>query len=160
MIKTTDFCVICYKDYFTPEQLRSLKFGDKITFTDPIAKNLDQILIPAEKLDLLTKKEIIQRIIRSTSVQENWKKVDYLSKLVYGDSKMLNQNLHLIHKNPEIGKQLAEQIENSPQSISNLAGFTLGIFNSLNVEKLKNISELSQVIEEYTNNFKRSELIY
>ncbi|AQX27885.1 MULTISPECIES: BID domain-containing T4SS effector [unclassified Bartonella] len=152
MIKTTDFCVICYKDYFTPEQLRALKFGDKITFTAPITKNLDQILIPAEKLAPLTEEKIIERVVNNIYVQKSREEVEHLSKLVYGNSKILDQNLHLIHKNPEIGKQLAEQIENSPQSISNLAGFKIGVIKSPKRKIAeKNFFKLRQVIEKYVD---------
>ncbi|CBI76316.1 Bartonella effector protein (Bep); substrate of VirB T4SS [Bartonella clarridgeiae 73] len=152
MIKTMDSCVICHKDYLTPEQLKALKFGDKITFIAPITKNLDKILIPAEKLAPLTEKKIIETIINNIYILKNREEIEHLSKLVYGNSKILDQNLHLIHKNPETSKQLAEQIENSPQSISKFAGFKIWIIKSPKRKIAeKNFSKLSQAIEKYVD---------
>ncbi|AQX27892.1 MULTISPECIES: BID domain-containing T4SS effector [unclassified Bartonella] len=149
IVETADSCVICHKDYLTPEQIKALKPGNELSFTGPINKDLDQVLIPAEKLAPLKEEEIIKKIKNTACVQENRRKIESLSKLVYGVSEILDKNLHLIHKNPQIGEQLAEQIEKSPRSIAKLTGFKIGpIKNPRRVVAERNISELSKAIKE------------
>ncbi|MDD9330834.1 MAG: type IV secretion system effector protein, partial [Bartonella sp.] len=74
--------VLCHKDYFSPEQLKALKPNDELTFTVPINKNLDQILIPAEKLAPLKEEEIIEKIENDDYIQKSLQKIKELSKSV------------------------------------------------------------------------------
>ncbi|CBI76311.1 Bartonella effector protein (Bep), substrate of VirB T4SS [Bartonella clarridgeiae 73] len=152
IVETVDSCVICHKDYLTPEQIKALKFSDEITFTVPINKDLDQILIPAEKLAPLREEEIIKKIENATYVQKSRIKIEFLSKLVYGDPTILDKHMNLINKDPEMGQQLAEQIRNSPKSISKLEGFKIGLIRSPKREVAeRNISEFSKAIIEHVD---------
>ncbi|WCR55111.1 MAG: Fic domain protein BH13370 type [Bartonella clarridgeiae] len=150
IVETVDSCVICHKDYLTPEQIKALKPGNRVTFTVPINKDLDQILIPAEKLAPLREEEIIKKIKNTDCIKESRKGIDHLLKLVYGDPTILDKHMNLINKDPEMGQQLAEQIRNSPKSISKLAGFKIWRIRSPKRRVAeRNISILSRAITQH-----------
>ncbi|CBI76313.1 Bartonella effector protein (Bep); substrate of VirB T4SS [Bartonella clarridgeiae 73] len=151
MIETKDFCVICHKDYLTPEQLKTLKPGNQLTVTVPI-NDLNKILIPAEKLAPLTEDDIIKKIENDAGVQASRKKIEELSKLVYGNSKILNSSITLIHTNFDFGSDLSKQIINSPKSISKLLGYKiLGIRSPARKNAESNISALSTEVNKYVD---------
>ncbi|AQX27890.1 MULTISPECIES: BID domain-containing T4SS effector [unclassified Bartonella] len=149
MIETKDFCVICHKDYLTPEQLKALKPGSELTVTIPISDS-DKMLIPAERLAPLTEDYIIKKIENNSSVQTCQKKIKELSKLVYGDSEILNRNMELVHTDFEMSRDLSKRIINSPKSFSKLLGFKiLGIKSSVRKNAERNVSALSTEVDKY-----------
>ncbi|WP_407965003.1 BID domain-containing T4SS effector [Bartonella sp. C271] len=150
IIKTADSHILCLKDYFAPEQLKTLKPGGELTFTVPMKKNLDQILIPGEKLAPLKEEEIIKRTRKVDCIREHQKEIDRCLEVIYKDRMILDEHMMCIHKHPETGIQLAEQIRKSPQSISKLAGFKIWFIKSPRRKMAENsILELTQKIEKH-----------
>ncbi|WP_407965004.1 BID domain-containing T4SS effector [Bartonella sp. C271] len=150
IIETVDLYIVCCKDYFAPEQLKALKLGDKITFKIPINKNLNQILIPAEKLTSLTLEEMLKKVKDTAVLTEDWKEIKCLSKIVYGSSKVLDQSLDMINQEQGASEKIAQQILKYPQSISKLAGFKIWFIKSpKRIRAERKLSLLSRKIKEY-----------
>ncbi|WP_208436844.1 BID domain-containing T4SS effector [Bartonella tribocorum] len=116
--------IIGNKDHLTPEQLKTLKPGDKFTFTVPQTQELNKTLIPKETLPTLKKTELSQLTAEDARVHTSRQEVQQLSKIVYGSSKTLDKQMAKIMKNPDLAQQLAEKIETAPDSIAHLAGFS------------------------------------
>ncbi|MCL6230318.1 BID domain-containing T4SS effector [Bartonella bilalgolemii] len=150
MFKTADSHILCLKEYFKPEQLKTLKPGGELTFTVPMKKNLDQILIPGEKLAPLKEEEIIKWTRKADCVQKHQREIDRCLELIYQNRMVLDEHMTCIHKYPETGIQLAEQIRKSPHSISKLAGFKIWFIKSPRRRMAENnILELTQKIEKH-----------
>nr|CBI79186.1 Bartonella effector protein (Bep); substrate of VirB T4SS [Bartonella sp. AR 15-3] len=150
IIETVDLHIVCCKDYFAPEQLKALKFGDKITFKIPINKNLNQVLIPAEKLTSLTLEEMLKKVKDSAVLKEDQKEIKRLSKIVYGSSKVLDQSIDMINQEQEMSEKIAQQILEHPRSISKLAGFRIWFIKSpKRIRAERKLSLLSQKIKDY-----------
>ncbi|KEC54401.1 hypothetical protein O99_01282 [Bartonella rochalimae ATCC BAA-1498] len=150
IVETVDFYMVCCKDYFTPEQLKALKPNDEITFTVSINKDLDQILIPAEKIPPLTSEKILQKIENHIKLQNNRKEIENLSQIVYGNSKALDPSIDVINKGREVSKKIPEQILKYPRTIAKLAGFKiLGIRSPKRRTAERNLAPLSQKIKNY-----------
>ncbi|ATO57484.1 BID domain-containing T4SS effector [Bartonella sp. 1-1C] len=130
MIDTVDSYILCCKDYFTPEQLKALKPNDELNFTAPINKNLNQFLIPAEQLPPLKEEEVIEKIENNACIQESLQKIRELSKSVYDNPKILEQDISRININPKISIELSERIINSAKSIGRLKGSKIGRIKS------------------------------
>ncbi|WP_455481741.1 Fic family protein [Bartonella sp. B35(2025)] len=81
MIDVNGIFVIGNKQDLTPEQLKTLKIGDHISFTAPMAKDVQQMLIPEEKIAPLKKEEIVDRVQDDVFVQESIKKSNCYLKL-------------------------------------------------------------------------------
>ncbi|WP_413154785.1 BID domain-containing T4SS effector [Bartonella sp. cb54] len=117
-------------DYLTPEQIKTWKPGDEVTFTAPMHKDINKIFIPRENLAPLTENEISEKIENNISVQESLNEVKHLLKTVYGKSDILNTQLDIINTDPQSGSQLIEQIMQNPQSVGKIMGTNLcGIKN-------------------------------
>ncbi|PIT68831.1 BID domain-containing T4SS effector [Bartonella tribocorum] len=117
--------IIGNKYHLTPEQLKTLKPGDKFTFTVPQTQELKNILIPKGTLPPLEKTELVELIAEDADVHTSLRDIQQLSKIVYGSSKTLDKQMVAILKNPDLDQQLANQIENEPDSVARLAGFSL-----------------------------------
>ncbi|AQX28656.1 MULTISPECIES: BID domain-containing T4SS effector [unclassified Bartonella] len=159
ILKTGDnIYSIFSKDNCTPEQLKVLKIGDDCILTVPIKKNVEDTLIPKEKIPPLTKSAITENIQKDALIQQNLTQITYLSKLVYGSSKALSNQISLINTNPKAGEQLSRQIMLSPQSISKLAGIKiLGVKNSMRKKAEDNVIKLANSVENYMSSVKNAE---
>ncbi|MCZ2158944.1 BID domain-containing T4SS effector [Bartonella sp. 220] len=158
MIDAKGTFIIGDKKHLAPEQLKTLKIGDAMTFTVPRAQDLQQILIPAEKVASLTKEEIIARIKEDTSIQAKKQAIEVLCKIVYGNPHILEKKLEIIHENPLEGEKLACQIIEFPKSISKLAGINIGsIINNARARAEDNILPLCIAIDRYVDTFKQIE---
>ncbi|EJF78988.1 BID domain-containing T4SS effector [Bartonella doshiae] len=144
--------IISSKDYLTPEQLKTLKPGDKFTFTAPKAEELEKVLIPKEELAPLTKTELAEMAAETACIHTSRKQIQRLSKTVYGSSKALDKQMVEIIKDPNFGQKLIQQIESSPSSIANLAGFDfLCIKTQRRAIAEENVSLLCNAIINYTH---------
>ncbi|VEJ45902.1 Probable adenosine monophosphate-protein transferase fic [Bartonella vinsonii] len=158
MIDVKGTFIIGDKKHLAPEQLKTLKIGDAMTFTVPKAQDLQQILIPAEKIAPLTKEEIIERIKKDTSIQARKQTIEVLCKIVYGNPHILEEKLEKIHEDPLEGEKLACQIIKFPKSISKLAGINIsGIINNRRAHAKENIFPLCIAIDRYADTFKQVE---
>ncbi|UNE53785.1 BID domain-containing T4SS effector [Bartonella machadoae] len=115
--------IIGNKDYLAPEQLKTLKPGDKFTFTVPKAQDLENTLIPKEARTSLTQDEYAEMISQDACVNACREQIQKSAKIVYGSSKILNAQMEELIKNPNLSQQLATQIAKRPHSIAHLAGF-------------------------------------
>ncbi|WP_438718476.1 BID domain-containing T4SS effector [Bartonella rochalimae] len=158
VIKTDNIYTVCSKDYLAPEQLKTLKLNDEYTFTILMQQNLKNTLIPKEKFPSLTKSEITKSIIKDTCIQAKLRQIMHLSKIVYGNPKILNEQIKMITNNPKVSKQLSTQIMSSPNSIANLAG--IEIFGMKNLARKKagsHIIKLANSIDSYASAVKNVE---
>ncbi|WP_375660104.1 MULTISPECIES: BID domain-containing T4SS effector [unclassified Bartonella] len=150
--------IIGNKEHLTPEQLKTLKPGDKFTFTVPETKELESILIPEEKLAPLTKNETAQMVAEDACVHVSLKQVQKLSKIVYGNTKTLDKQMVEIIKNPSLGQQLANKIERAPSSVSRLAGFSLcGLQNQARANAKNHIGMLCTAVANFAYAVKYAE---
>ncbi|VEJ45895.1 BID domain-containing T4SS effector [Bartonella vinsonii] len=117
--------IIGNKEHLTPEQLKTLKSGERFTFTVPRTQELEKILIPEETLAPLSKSELFEKVAEDACVHTCRQQIQHLSKTIYGSSKTLDKEMVKIIKNPELGQQLSNQINRSPSSVANLVGFDL-----------------------------------
>ncbi|WP_375684732.1 BID domain-containing T4SS effector [Bartonella sp. AP1QHHD] len=142
--------IIGSKDDLTPERLKTLKPGDIITFTAPNSKELENTLIPKETLAPLTKSECAKTVALDSYVLKAQKQVRAYTKTVYGDANVLNEQIEEIIKNPELGRQFANQIKQAPHSVSPLAGFSIcGLQNPARIHARNYLDVLSLAIENY-----------
>ncbi|WP_019220049.1 BID domain-containing T4SS effector [Bartonella florencae] len=150
VIDTQGTYIIGDKDDLTPERLKSLKPGDRITFIAPKRKEFDTTLIPTEKLAPLTKSECAKMVAQTAYVLAAQKQVRQYAKTVYGDANTLNEQLEAIIKNPELGQQLVDQIRQTPHSVSPLTGFSIcGLQNQARINARTHLDALSTAIENY-----------
>ncbi|WP_375685842.1 BID domain-containing T4SS effector, partial [Bartonella sp. TT110JLCBS] len=85
--------IIGNKEHLTQEQLKTLKPGDKFTFTVPKTKELESILIPQERLAPLTENEKAEMIAEDSCVHTSLKQIQKLAKIVYGNEKILDKQM-------------------------------------------------------------------
>ncbi|EJF79038.1 BID domain-containing T4SS effector [Bartonella doshiae] len=122
--------IIGNKEHLSPKQIKTLKTGDTITFTPPMTQDLENTLIPKQTLAPLTQSKISEMVSERTHVHTARNQIQHLSKIIYGSSKALDKQMAEIFQNPDLGQQLADQIERSPRSISRLAGVDFVCFKS------------------------------
>ncbi|UTO28072.1 BID domain-containing T4SS effector [Bartonella harrusi] len=122
--------IIGNKEQLTPEQIKTLKSGDTILFTAPKAQELENTFIPRETLAPLTESEFAQRVANSAYIQAARDQIQHLSKIVYGSSKTLNEQMEDIFRNPDLGRKIAQQIKRTPHSIAPLSGVDFFFFKT------------------------------
>ncbi|WP_208432841.1 BID domain-containing T4SS effector [Bartonella taylorii] len=150
--------IIGQKEHLTPEQLKTLKPGDRITFTAPKAEELEKVLIPKEQLAPLTKSELSERIAEDASVHICREQIQKCAKIVYGSSKALNEQMMEIIRNPSFGDQLANQIERAPHSVSRLAGINLFCFqNQARANAKEHVDVLCNAVANYAHAVKQAQ---
>ncbi|WP_208436843.1 BID domain-containing T4SS effector [Bartonella tribocorum] len=139
--------IIGNKDHLTPDQLTTLKPGDEFTFSVPQTQELKNTLIPKEMLPPLGKTELAELTAEEAGVHISRKQIRQLSKIVYGSSKTLDKQMTEIIQNPDLGQQLANQIETAPDSIAHLAGFSLcGLQNQARANAKNHIDMLCNAV--------------
>ncbi|WP_332066271.1 BID domain-containing T4SS effector [Bartonella sp. CB189] len=149
-VKMDNTYIVGSIDQLKPEQYKSLKIGDKITFTVPKSKNIEEVLIPAEKLSPLRKEELFKMVSKNDAVQKARKEVQDLAKLVYGKPNILNKELDAINRVPGVGEKLPLQISRAPRTIGSLAGFSLCGLKTVGRQICEeNIWALSDKMSEY-----------
>ncbi|WP_039760549.1 BID domain-containing T4SS effector [Bartonella queenslandensis] len=150
--------IIGNKEDLTPEQLKTLKPGDKFTFTVPQTRELKNILIPEEKLAPLSKTEKAEMIAEDARVHTARNQIQQLSKIVYGNAKTLDKKMVEIIKNPALGQQLADQIEKTPDSVAHLAGFSLcGLQNQARANAKNHLEMLCSAVTNFAHAVKYAE---
>ncbi|WP_455479162.1 BID domain-containing T4SS effector [Bartonella sp. B23] len=130
VIEMGDFFVVGHKDDLPPEQVKTLKEDDYISFQKSNVQNLQEILIPPEILAPITSEELCTKIANDPYVQINRKEVERLSKIVYGNQQALTVKMDMINENPSLGRVFANQIAQNPQSICKLAGVKILCMNN------------------------------
>ncbi|WP_406604137.1 BID domain-containing T4SS effector [Bartonella gliris] len=143
--------IIGNKEHLTPEQIKTLKSGDTITFT-PTTKDLEKTLIPKETLAPLTKSELDKMVAESARVHTAQNQIQHLSKIIYGNSEALEEKMREIFRNPGSGQQLSDQIERSPSSISPLRGTSVfGLKNAMRKNAEEHVNLLCSAITNYAD---------
>lgn len=113
------------------EQSKTPKPSNGMNFKVQIVEEHEDILIPEKQLAPLTEEELLKRVRESSCVCTSQEQIQHLSRVVYGNSQVLNKYTVDLIKNPEFGQILAAQIERAPRSIAKLAGINLcGLKNS------------------------------
>ncbi|WP_407965681.1 BID domain-containing T4SS effector [Bartonella sp. C271] len=144
-----DQYVLCKKDYIAPRAVKTLRLGDRITFTVPTSKKIvENVLIPEEKVPSLTEKEIISKILKNGSVQRAMQRIRSLSKCVYRSPEMLEKDINLIHVASGLGE------EHIRQHVSlfkyKFAGTTiLGVDNPARKQAKIDYFKLEQAVDDY-----------
>ncbi|EJF92368.1 hypothetical protein ME9_01576 [Bartonella taylorii 8TBB] len=157
MVDVNGTFIIGNKNNLSPEQLKTLKVGDALSFTAPRAQDLQQTLIPREKIAPLTRDEIAERVQNSALVQTSIRKIEELCKIVYGDPHILQNKMPKIKipvttENIAEGEQFARQVESFPQSMHRLHGINIcGIKSGARAHAEENILPLSHAIFNYVH---------
>ncbi|ALE03035.1 BID domain-containing T4SS effector [Bartonella ancashensis] len=155
VIDTGDSLVICPKADIPKDQLEGLQPGDFMVFTSPKAP---EILIPDKKMGPLPKGELSEMTAKDDCVQENIRQIKELSKIIYNNPTILDEKINQIRQNPSLAKELAQKIENDPESISKFAGKKHLIFkNQARKDAERHVSSLSTVIENHPDILKHTE---
>ncbi|OPB31844.1 BID domain-containing T4SS effector [Bartonella sp. AR 15-3] len=161
LVETEDAYVVCHKDYLMAEELKTLKLGDKMSFTAVIPEDFGDILIPEGVLVSLAKEEIIKRVKKDSFVQRSLENVEYYSRVVYDDSEILKKNMEFINEfvcfDTQVAKRnterLVDKIMESPQSIHVLAGVEIfGMKNSKRKKAEECCGDLRLAINQYIDN--------
>ncbi|AQX27544.1 MULTISPECIES: BID domain-containing T4SS effector [unclassified Bartonella] len=144
--------VLCQKDYLSPATVKALRLDDKFTFTASMSKGFENILLPEEKLSSLTEKEIVGRIIKNSSVKKCRREIEGLSKIVYGNSRIVNDYMDLINMDSSLGEHHVRNVMNFPQVASKFSGIKiLGLKTKKRKQAEANVSDLSKKIDDYIN---------
>ncbi|WP_413154784.1 BID domain-containing T4SS effector [Bartonella sp. cb54] len=139
-------------NHLTPEQIKTLSPGDKFTFTAPMNKDLEKILIPKEKLAPLTKEEMLEKINTTVAVHESQTAIKSLLKTVYGKSNALDIQLDMVKEDPRTGPQFVEAIMQNPFSVDKIAGFQIcGIKNNRRREAEDAFAPLCEALTDYVD---------
>ncbi|WP_336294538.1 BID domain-containing T4SS effector [Bartonella sp. CB169] len=150
ILKGDGTLIIGDKSDLTKQQLKKLQTGETFTFKTPIKSLFDKFFIPKNPLPPLTKNEIAEKLSEDACVHTCYKQVQKLSKIVYGNPKALNKKMIEVIKNPNYGQQLVQEIERSPSSIANLAGFDFFYFkNQARANSENHISMLCSAVANY-----------
>ncbi|WP_273782730.1 BID domain-containing T4SS effector [Bartonella sp. ML69XJBT] len=150
VIEVGDAFVVAPKDDLAPEQVKTLQNGASICFAKSNVQNLTETLIPKETLPPLSNEEVFTRVAHDPFVEAHQKEVQRLSKLVYGNEKVLNAKMELITADPSFGQGFADQISQDPQSISKLAGVKiLGMKSPERRQAQQHIPQLSEALKNY-----------
>ncbi|MBB4076856.1 fido (protein-threonine AMPylation protein) [Bartonella fuyuanensis] len=150
--------IISDKEHLTPEQLQTLKPGDRFTFTVPQTQELKNTLIPKGKFAPLEKTKLSELIAEDACVHTAQHQIQKLSKIVYGSINTLNEKMVEIIKNPYLGQQLANQIAKAPDSIAHLAGFSFfGLQNQARADARNHLDMLCTAVANFTHAVKHAE---
>ncbi|MBB5073990.1 fido (protein-threonine AMPylation protein) [Bartonella callosciuri] len=149
--------IVGNKKHLTPEQVKTLKIGDPLTFTVPLIQDQQQTLIPGEKVAPLTESELSERVYNSPSVQESIKKIETLCKIVYGNSHILQNKIPKIeipvtNESLSEAEKFARQVWEFPQSIHRLRGINIcGLKSGARQHAEENILPLSHALVDYAH---------
>ncbi|WP_455465807.1 BID domain-containing T4SS effector [Bartonella sp. B39] len=130
MIDVNGIFVVGNKKFLPPEQVKTLKIGDSLTFTAPLAQEAQKLLIPAEKVQNLSNEELSQRVYDSALVKSSLEKIRLLSKIVYGKENALRNRLPkfeipMTREDFNQGEKFLRNIEGSLESIHRIRGFNI-----------------------------------
>ncbi|WP_156851078.1 BID domain-containing T4SS effector [Bartonella refiksaydamii] len=114
--------VVGHKDDLSPEQVKTLQNGALISFQKSNVKSLKEPLIPKETLAPLTNEELFERVKYDPFVAACRKKVEHLSKRVYGNLQTLSTKMDIINVDPSFSEQFTDQITQNPKSVCKFAG--------------------------------------
>ncbi|WP_336277024.1 BID domain-containing T4SS effector [Bartonella sp. CB178] len=149
-VKIGDTFVVSYKDDLATRQLKTLRHGDELTYTAVMSEDMENVLIPAEEVDPLTKEEISEMLQKDAAIQTAEECVQHYAQRVYGSSDALKNQLMKINTTPSLGNILQDQILRSPSSVHKLAGFTFcGIANARYQDAERNVFNLAEAVENY-----------
>ncbi|WP_455465809.1 BID domain-containing T4SS effector [Bartonella sp. B39] len=155
--------VVGHKEHLPPEQVKTLKIGDSLTFTAPLPQEAKKVLIPKENVPPLTNEELSQRVYDSALVKNSLKNIQTLCKVVYGKKHALRNRLPqfkipITNADLEQGEKLARLIETSPQSVHKLRGVgVFGLKSSARQHAEANFAPLSHTILGYVYALKQAE---
>ncbi|ALE03048.1 BID domain-containing T4SS effector [Bartonella ancashensis] len=151
-IETQGIYIVAHKSNLPPEQLRNLKVGDFISYTEPAAKSLEEKRRLEKELSPHERNEFAAKIETDPLAKEIIKEIQKLSKAVYGKLDILGDKLEEIKENPSLGEELSWKVAEKPQFINKLAGRKiLGVIKSdLRKQAEDNIIPLCHALEKYS----------
>ncbi|WP_139412248.1 BID domain-containing T4SS effector [Bartonella mastomydis] len=142
--------VVGHKDDLSPEQIKTLRNGDRLCFQKSNVQNVKETLIPQETLAPLTNDELFARVSNDPYVEASRKEIEHLSKTVYGKAHALKTQLDMITAAPNLGNQFADEILENPQSISKLSGRKILDMKSPNRRHAEQtVPQLSHALKDY-----------
>ncbi|EJF78879.1 Probable adenosine monophosphate-protein transferase fic [Candidatus Bartonella washoeensis] len=148
VMEVDDVFVVGHKDDLSPEQVKTLQNGTLLSFQKSNVQNLKEPLIPREILAPLTHEELLEKVKNDFFVEMYGNAIEHLSKLVYGNARVLNTKMDMIITDPEFGRHFADQIAQNPESICKLAGRKiLGITSPDRRRAKEYISQLGETLK-------------
>ncbi|WP_208438064.1 BID domain-containing T4SS effector [Bartonella taylorii] len=146
------------KGHVSPEQPKTLKDEEKTAFTVRTTKELENVLIPGKKLVPLEKNKLFEMIAEDACVHTCREQIEILSKLVYGNPKILNQKMVEFITNPSSAQETAIQIKLLPESFAKLAGINFcGLKNAKRKEAEESSDMLAHAIVNFSHAVKNAE---
>ncbi|EJF78875.1 Probable adenosine monophosphate-protein transferase fic [Candidatus Bartonella washoeensis] len=143
--------IIGPKEHLTPEQVKTLKPGDKCTITIQRAHDLEKILIPEENLAPLTQNECAEMIAQDARVHTCRDQIQKYAKFVYGSSKALNEQMVQMINDTSFGDKLAKQIVDNPHFVARLAGIDFLCFkNQMRANAEKHVNLLGAAVANFS----------
>ncbi|WP_455479158.1 BID domain-containing T4SS effector [Bartonella sp. B23] len=143
------------KRHVGSEQQKTLKNENEDIFMTQKTESLSGVLIPGKKLPPLMKTEINTMVEVDPNVRASQKKIQALSKTVYGSSKTLNKKIAQISTNlinpSSTAYKLSNQIKSAPSSIAKLAGINFcGLKNSRRKMAERSVKALTDEIVNFS----------
>ncbi|WP_208438063.1 BID domain-containing T4SS effector [Bartonella taylorii] len=143
------------KDHVSPEQWKTLKSEGEAIFTTSKTGNFGNVLIPKKNLPPLAKTEINTMVGEDPNIRESRERIQSLSKLVYGKSKILDKQMMQISTNftnpSSAAYKLSHQMKINPKSVGKLAGISFcGLKNARRRTAEKNVTELTNEIVNFS----------
>ncbi|WP_455479159.1 BID domain-containing T4SS effector [Bartonella sp. B23] len=120
----TDYKKTQQEGLVSSKQPETLKHSDTPAFTVQTIENHENILIPGRKLSSLRKSEVSEMIKEDACVCTSREQIEILSRIVYGNSKTLDEKMVRILEDPSCAQELANRIEAAPGSVASLAGIS------------------------------------
>ncbi|WP_208436250.1 BID domain-containing T4SS effector [Bartonella phoceensis] len=155
--------VVAHKKYLAPEQVKALKIGDHLSFTAPLAQEVQKVLIPGENVPALSNEELSQRVYESSPVQNSIKKIESLCQIVYGKQHALQGVLSkfkipITHEDFKRGEKLAQDLEKFPQRYHKLRGINVcGLKSGARQHATENFLPLGHAMFQYIHALKQVE---
>ncbi|BBL53778.1 hypothetical protein MF1_10360 [Bartonella quintana] len=144
--------IVGHKDDLKPEQVKILQNGDFISFQKNNVQNMRETLIPSEILAPLTNEILAERLVNHCGVESYRHEVEWLSKIVYGNTQALSQMIETINIDPSLGEQFADHIIQNPKSVGKLAGKKiLGLRSPARKRAEETVSQLGDTLKSYAD---------
>ncbi|KEC69210.1 hypothetical protein O7Q_00063 [Bartonella quintana JK 39] len=114
------------------------------------AQSLQQPHHPERGSASLSSEEMLGMVQSHTSIQRYHAQIDYWCKIVFGNSRVLQERVQEILQKPNLAEEVSWQVAENPQAFHKLAGISLcGITNSARRHAEAGLSHLCTAIENY-----------
>ncbi|WP_208436246.1 BID domain-containing T4SS effector [Bartonella phoceensis] len=147
--------VVAPKKHLPPEQVKTLKIGDPLSFTAPSAQEAEKVLLPKENVPDLSNEELAQRVYGHPVIGSRLRRIHILSQVVYGKQHALQHvlpKLEIPVNNDALARaeRFARDVQDRPQRHHRVRGFSIfGLKSGARQHAAANFLPLSHAILDY-----------